>query len=687
MIPTTHNAQPVFLLDDAPDWQQPLKTTWQLLLATTIGLSQREARRPHSDTLRCSMQYQTTRTGATARQLVGALRDYTTQPVLCPLWPAVARWDEPLPVDGRIFVVWRADWSQWEIFEDHAEPSWPIGEDLVAPLMWGRLVNRDLAWPSNDTLAMDVQFEETGPADYALTPAEAAFPSYPLPPEAGYTAPPLYPFLTSFAGIEDSLRVQLLREQIGFTRDQAETYYSQAVARGIKVPFLLRTQSLAFAFLRFFADTGGAAAFWSPGWMGAAALTADVAATDDTLNVSDTASVRAGDYIALLSAGASTQAQVASLTPTTLTLPAPVGHAYSRADTIITPLLLVRLDKPQLDIQFLEPDVARVDLQLREVPPEYSPAADESIGSTLGALPTRCWLYEFSRVLDGAAYYNRYTSYESDLSHAGNTYTSAKIDHGEIKGSLSLENDEVTLKADSFSGNPLLLLPQLKLETPLRLVIRAGEVSGTAALNTTVLFTGEVVGVKVKGSRLQAKCTALGSVFDRKFPRFFIQPYCNHTLFDPGCTLLPADWKFTATIYDPGSAGYPFTLILRDLARVVGSLPASIFANWFAGGWIETGAGLTWQRRPILTSTLYTGSPPEMTIRLDRDLDPFPIAGQAAALYPGCDLTPETCKAYDAGTNPRGKFDNYANFGGHPFVPAANPSLVKLAQQTDGAKK
>jgi hypothetical protein len=116
-------------------------------------------------------------------------------------------------------------------------------------------------------------------------------------------------------------------------------------------------------------------------------------------------------------------------------------------------------------------------------------------------------------------------------------------------------------------------------------------------------------------------------------------------------------------------------------------MPASIFEHWFAGGWIETGADLNWQRRPILGSTAYEGSPASMTVYLDRDFDPFPEADQAVALWPGCDLTPETCKAYNLNSNPRGKFDNYLNYGGHPFVPTANPTLVKLSQQAAGGKK
>jgi hypothetical protein len=33
------------------------------------------------------------------------------------------------------------------------------------------------------------------------------------------------------------------------------------------------------------------------------------------------------------------------------------------------------------------------------------------------------------------------------------------------------------------------------------------------------------------------------------------------------------------------------------------------------------------------------------------------------------------------------KFANFPNFGGHPFMPATNPSLVKVSQNIGGGKK
>ena len=188
----------------------------------------------------------------------------------------------------------------------------------------------------------------------------------------------------------------------------------------------------------------------------------------------------------------------------------------------------------------------------------------------------------------------------------------------------------------------------------------------------------------MKGSRIRAQCVSAGLLFDRKIPRFLLQQRCNYSLFAAGCTLLQSNWKFTATVSNPGTVGYPFTFELSSLARVTGSTP-TYFTDWFAGGWIEFGTGANTQRRPILRSTNPVAG--VLTVTISRDPVPFPSIGNTVVLYPGCDGRKESCHAYNGTTNPQGKFDNFSNFGGHPFVPPGNPSLMKISSDIVGAGK
>jgi hypothetical protein len=431
--------------------------------------------------------------------------------------------------------------------------------------------------------------------------------------------------------------------------------------------------------LRFFWDHGAGAAFWASNWVSATVLSADVGAIDTTVSVSDTGAIQAGDWLGFAPvpgvaiAGGARILGIAGAGPYVLTLDEALGSAMPADRTLVSHLLLCRWQEPRLEIAWFNPDFAQMRLPLRELSQEYNIAGDETLAVTQGLLPTRVYLYEFSRVLNGATFYERYTSFEQDLT-LGPVWSAAKISHADIKQGLSLERDEVDVVADVIPGSVMVLLATMQSEATVTLKITQGDtVDGVNVINSAVIFTGEVVSAAVTGSRITCKVVPGGSLYDRLVPRFYFQRHCNHALFSPGCGLVKADWKFTATISDPGSVGYPFTFALAGLARVSGPGP-TYFADWFAGGWMELGAGANWQRRAILLSSMPVAG--AMTVTLDRDPRPFPGIGDAVVLYPGCDLTKEMCSAYDAVNNPGGKFDNYLNFGGHPYIPIANPIII-----------
>ena len=215
-------------------------------------------------------------------------------------------------------------------------------------------------------------------------------------------------------------------------------------------------------------------------------------------------------------------------------------------------------------------------------------------------------------------------------------------------------------------------------------VIQVEGASAIVVLTNEVVFYGEIVRASIRGRRVSARCQSGGSIFERQVPRYRLQPGCNHTLFDVGCGLAKSDWKFTATVSGPGTVGYPFEFALSGLARVSGPTP-TFAEHWFAGGWAEFGTGPEWCRRAILCSSAVAGG--AVTITLSKDPAPFPEAGDPVTLYPGCDGRWESCGPYHATDNPAGKFDNRLNFGGHPFMPIANPSLVKVSTAVAGGKK
>jgi hypothetical protein len=200
--------------------------------------------------------------------------------------------------------------------------------------------------------------------------------------------------------------------------------------------------------------------------------------------------------------------------------------------------------------------------------------------------------------------------------------------------------------------------------------------------NVQTVFTGDCSSVAREGRKITVKGRTGSGLLDSPLPLFLRGRICNHLrgsnvdgsfLISAGCSLLKADWMFTAEVGGPVSAAYPYTIHLSDLARASGPAP-DYFADWFAGGWVEWGAGANIQRRQIVGSTVPAGS--ALAITLHRYWTGIPLIGDPVTLYPGCDGTYETCKAYDAADNPLGKFDNKPNFGADPFAPIGNPSLT-----------
>lgn len=674
MISTTFAGQSVLLLNDAPDWGSPVGATFDLVSQFEEGLTGREARRPHASTIRSKLRFRVTIQGTEAFTLKNALRGYQAQPVIVPFWPLAETWANRANIAATgLRVAYKADWSTWELYTT-VEPGWVLAGDMVAPAFWGRLEDREMLWLNATVAQFDVDFTETGPTTYALIPGSQTFQGGPN--LAGYASNPrLWPTALDWRDVPESFSVRIIREQLGFGRTPFETVYPQTNAREAQFRTVTQSAAECWKLLRFFSDHGAGKPFWTPTWHSAAVMAADLAAGSSALSVQSAAGIQAGDYLAFIQGtGIQAFSRSSTIVGTTVNLNSAPG-AFAAAETVVATLVLARLDKPRIGLEFIMGSVAQGAVSVVELPPEYSPAADETIGTTIGLLTTRGYIYELAQTIGTTTTTTRLTSYESDLTVGVNTYTARRMDHGAVKQSLFLDRDEIEVRSEIIAGDPLARLATAQAEAPVRLTISSVDVSGATGSNAAVLFTGDIIGLAVRGSRVTAKAVSAGTVFDRIYPRFRMQVGCNHALFSPGCGLASAAWQFTATLSNPGTIGYPFTFDLTGLARTIGTVP-TITAGWFAGGWAEFGSGATLSRRAIIDNTAAAAE--ALTITLARDPSPFPAPFSAVKLYPGCNGAKATCVD---------KFANYVNFGGHPFMPATNPSLVKVSQNIGGGKK
>ena len=489
-----------------------------------------------------------------------------------------------------------------------------------------------------------------------------------------FATPKIFSLPIDWREFGQAFTAKVVRERIGFGREQFEKIYTQANASEAELRAISRSQAEIGQMLRFFQTQGVGGAFWVPVWRSAATLAANITAASVTFTVESNAGLRVGDWVAFVQpSGIVARAKVTAIAGTTITVSQAPG-ALAKAETLVVPLVLARMQKPRLQIDWSNSEVAEARFLVSEVPPEYFPDSGQTISKDLGLLLTRGYLYEFTQTIGGVTTTTRLTSYEKALTVLGQSYTAWKIDHGSIKQSLFLDRDEIEIRSDVIAGDPLVKIATNQSEAPLRLVIKSVDVIGSVGTDSQVLFAGDVVSVSVKGSRVSAKAVSAGTVFDRQYPRFRMQVGCNHQLFSAGCTLLTSNWRFTGTITNPGTPGFPFTFAIGSLAKT-GGLP-TVGAGYFSGGWMEIGSGASLVRRAIIDNTAEVSG--ALTVTLSRDPSPFPSAGTAIALYPGCNGAFATCSS---------KFSNALNFGGHPFLPTSNPSMFRVSKNIGGGKK
>lgn len=174
--------------------------------------------------------------------------------------------------------------------------------------------------------------------------------------------------------------------------------------------------------------------------------------------------------------------------------------------------------------------------------------------------------------------------------------------------------------------------------------------------DVTVYWTGPVNDIQVSNGIATIKSpSTLASSLDTNVPNFYFQSPCNNVLFDPRCKLLEADWSDSAEV-------------LAINGRVITVDSVGTFAAMLVGGEIRVASG---ERRMITAQgpVVIPVPGPDPDINAFEIFVNFPFSqmevGDIIDFTVGCDL------AYTGDC--RVKFNNNRNFGGFPFIPAANP--------------
>lgn len=683
MFQTTFKGQTVWVLDDHPNWTRGVHATVEVPCNTTASLSGLEERAPYARSLRWTFRFTLALAGEQLRAFDRGIRDAGIQPILIPFWPGGVYWGNRA---DRLFmggIYWVEGGGQFLLYDAlDPEPSWSSDCDLVYPVLSGFLNRQSFTRRHADAAEFDVEFTESSPIGWQIIPQGSPYARGPLPsmPDDEWptgTEPFIFPYKSAAGQILEQIDdPDQSNEKVGTAREQLRVEYGAPAASRAAVRFMFSGQDNIANYLAFFRMAGGAVPFWSICWSNATVVK-DTGGTPNELLVTDTAGIRAGDWMRISDGQDEWFGRVLAIpSNTALTMnrstALPADMAARRPLSVMAvPLRLFRWAEPRLNIEWRSMAAATSDTEWLEVAAEYNTGRQEVMNVTVGRLPMRAWLFEFSIAgYNGSRVVERYTSFESLIASGGNSYAPIQLDHDSINQSLSLDRDIVHLTTSINSVAMLKRMISLQSESPVSVNIFEVDLGGaeTAYVTTAVrpVFSGEVTTVKSDGLKLTADILSGGTILDRRVSRFVFKPDCNHDLFSVGCTLDAANWRFTANLLDPGTEGYPFTFALNNLGPAWAV--SSFLAHFFAGGWIEFGTGTAWQRRAILDSTDATGG--TMVVTLQRDPNPFPAAGSPVVIYPGCDGRRETCIS---------KFNNYLNFGGHPFMPTGNPTLVKIS--------
>jgi len=686
MREVTVDGKTAWLVDHPSDWLVLPILRLTVPVSIERGMTGRENRRPAGATLRAEMEWQSVLPAAAAQSLLSGLQAYAGVPLIVPVWPLATCAGDPeeLALVGGLLVAWRKEATEWAIGSSIGDPTaW----EWIAPAIVGAFGRAPEAFAlSPELFRVSFSVQEDGPAAYALTPPAYTFLPGPSLPDG--THPSVFPWPVNWTNATRAATADLEidRRDLGPGRESASAIYPQEAERPVEGLITLSGSTDIALFLAWwFQEGGNAAGHWTSSLAAPTRLVADSLAGATQLTVAAAGALQPELAILLhTSYGPTEAARIASVAGNQVTLAAPLANAWEADEAVLMPLMLARHARAVVELTFYSLGLAETRMAWREVSAEDVLPVDEVRGSTIGRLPERAWLYTLHMDRIGAVSTERFTSYEDDLVSAGEFFVSRPCDHSEIRQTIRLDRDEITLSLRWWPGCPLSAFLPGKLDTLVRLVIEACEPKNGQGLNPRQRFNGQITGVEFDGPYLQASAAGASSLFDRQVPALLFSRICNWDVYGRGCGLAKADWQFFAQVQSVVGT----RLVLHNFTAPTGTggvMPPGLNTqvDWFALGILARGDGLS----ASFISRSSTFSAGILTVELDRSLSPQVIPGATVSLVPGCDGRSATCRAYVAVSNPEGKFNNFARFGAFPEIPETNPVVQPMGTPTGGGKK
>ena len=692
------------LLAAVPNWDTEIKISLELPTdVSKEAITFTESRRNFAQSARYTMNWKSyLASPADATELRIFLTRIRGEGILVPLWPDVCEVQNPVPQGGRSIVLvdlpvrfgagWiltNEDFSTWEIIivsslnlttrtltlpTSGVTRDYPAGT-LAYPLILGRLEERPKPEAITDeTLDVEFKIREDSTFPARIIPATSLIelvgtniPAFAAIPK--WTVAPNHSRPLDWTEMPD-----IVYEQVGFLREEQQRVYDHRTPRGQELEFY-QAERASIARIEFFWRDRRATTlrFMVPTYRGDLRMSLDTPTPSHPTWIvcersffSDPArEAQPGDgFIALIDQNDvvtphALSSAVDDGANTRLVSTINVG-AHTATKTIVSHLLLARFAEAKLEWAYTTPYLATTRIKFMELSHEYA--------NTPVPLKEPAYLFIFTET---GVRTDLFTSYEnvitiSDQGAYRGTYVPAPFSFDTVKVGLKLDQEKLDLKSFKFNGNPLNKMWPFALDAILTLEIV--EVDAVNPLSSTAIsrFYGDVWSVD---SDYKATIVPFGNLFDRKFPRFLLSVSDNYTQFSPPTKLTPSAFQTSGTI--AGNVDHTSQALTVNSATGHAQV-----ADYFAGGWLETGTGAGLEKRGILHSTPQGAA--QVVLTIDRPLLKA-TANQALNFYPGYDGSIDQCDA---------KFNNRINFGGAPYIPNVNPGVKAIKpKNTQGGKK
>lgn len=684
MIATSFQGKPAYLVPYAPDiGASKISVTWSHKTEEQRSVDGVEARRRLNSATVAKVDCALTLTGVHATDFRVSGQRLKNLTVLLPFWPSVRlATDAAPPLVSGLWFTFEPDLSAWEIHTAAAPANFvPSVEARRVPLLVGRFDKPAKCRPiGTHALQASFNFTERGPAAFALrsTAADGA-PGLALP--TGVT-PKVFPLLPNWRDQPEAGEavVEIISEDIGYGRAQAEAFFDQEAARPLQFTFTQGTLDQAAQLLAFFsARRGTAEAFWLQGAYDEALLAVATTPGQQYLVVDRAAALGDNRHFMLVGEDRSFEfLAVSSIDGNQLNLAAPLAAAYAPGKCRLVSAILSRFKQPQIKVDFLGNEISEGTLSFMEVPAELAPRVGETVGVTMGAQPDVAFGYRFSQYFSDQTIVNRYTNFDRDVLAAGELFLAEGVnafEHGDIEESLQMDRSTCKLKSRKFPGNPLNLFQPFTLEVPLWCEVLEFEVNaeGTATAIKT-LWRGKVGAFQSRGPIYECEIQHWLRTLSTPVPCALVGPACSKRFLGAKCGASEAAWTLMArvTAYDAATG----EMTLDDFSRTGGGALPAIGENFFLLGRLYARPGVAYYSRAILASTPLSGG--ALTVVLNRALDRAADLNAYVNLVPGCAHTQEACAVFGG------------RYGGMPFVPNGNPTFagaMKIDLTGSGGKK